>query len=367
MDITKEKSLHIRELDGIRGVAILMVLIWHYVSCVPINLETGTLLYYLHYPTALFWSGVDLFFVLSGFLIGGIIIDHHRNPRFLKVFWIRRTCRILPALVLLYLMCLLASIFMDRSRFSWLLADLLPWWSYATFTQNILMGLRGEFGGNFLGITWSLAVEEQFYLFAPMMILLLGQKWWVRILIPMILLSILLRTVIPGFHTYVNTIFRMDSLLAGVLIAVIYRNPRIWKIAVSYRNSLMIVFLLMIIFTGILKITGKFETPWFAWFAFLYALFLVVILINSSSTITWIFRSKFLCFFGSIAYGLYIYHQAIAGLLHGWRRNGQAPSLMGIHSVVVTVCALFLSIIFSYISWRCFESRFVRIGKLYKY
>jgi peptidoglycan/LPS O-acetylase OafA/YrhL len=80
------KNSRISELDGIRGIAIIMVLIWHYIACQEKDLVQGSVLSMLHFPTKYFWSGVDLFFVLSGFLIGGIILDYHRSPNFLQTF-----------------------------------------------------------------------------------------------------------------------------------------------------------------------------------------------------------------------------------------------------------------------------------------
>src|SRR3990167_10051651 len=83
------------ELDGIRGVAIALVLIWHYFAT-QLWVQDGTLLYYFRYMSALTWSGVDLFFVLSGFLIGGILLDHREAGNYFRVFYIRRVCRIFP-------------------------------------------------------------------------------------------------------------------------------------------------------------------------------------------------------------------------------------------------------------------------------
>ena len=70
--------------------------------------------------------------------------------------------------------------FLIGERFTWLFKNLMPWWTYVTFTQNIAMGFKNTFGGHFLGVTWSLAIEEQFYLFAPILMLLFGKKTWIR-------------------------------------------------------------------------------------------------------------------------------------------------------------------------------------------
>ena len=90
------------ELDGIRGIAILLVLIWHY----PINQirgEHGSVFHLVQQSLGWTWSGVDLFFVLSGFLIGGTLLDNRRASNYFQVFYIRRACRIVPLYFLLLL------------------------------------------------------------------------------------------------------------------------------------------------------------------------------------------------------------------------------------------------------------------------
>src|ERR687884_397533 len=124
--LPEPQSGRIRELDGVRGIAILLVLVWHYLVC-----QVGA-------PPPLFrflmatWSGVDLFFVLSGALLRGRLPIGTAN--------------------------------------GWLFDDPLPLWSYATFTQNFLMSKWGTFGPNWLAPTWSLAIEEQFYLLLTIVI-----------------------------------------------------------------------------------------------------------------------------------------------------------------------------------------------------
>ncbi len=357
------KHPRIRELDGIRGIAILMVLIWHYVAC-QVDL---TLLPLVLFPTTVFWSGVDLFFVLSGFLIGGIILDHHNKQNFLKVFWIRRACRILPVLFFLLVMCWLCKSIFDNDQFKWLFENLMPWWSYISFTQNIAMGSENTFGGNFLAITWSLAVEEQFYLLAPVLMIFFGKTIWIRGLLPLVVFAFLLRLSFPGISTYLNLPFRMDSLLLGAFVAVIYREEYFWDYLKRFKKTILILFLIL------LAITLKLISPNFTnsflilWFAILYSTFLIVALLYSHSPLTSILRSGLLCFFGSIAYGLYMYHQAVSGLLHGWFRNGASPSLDGYFSLIITISAFFLSVLLAWISYKTFESFFLRTGRKLNY
>lgn len=357
----------IRELDGIRGIAILMVLIFHYFGeqhkeIVPVDVGSFLLLI-----TGSFWTGVDLFFVLSGFLIGGIILDNHDRNSFLKVFWIRRTCRIFPVLFLLLLVCWATGAILDKAQFSWLYHNFMPWWTYATFTQNIAMGLEETFGSHFVGITWSLAVEEQFYLFAPLIVLAIGSRRWIQSLVPLIILAFILRLVFPGFHTYVNTIFRMDSLLSGVLVAAIFRHEATWKILRSNRATMLYSFLILLTLTAVLVYRRTLGTFEFSWFAIVSSLFLVVALLYPASKLTSILRTRFLCFFGAIAYGMYMYHQAVSGLLHGWLRPGQAPSTSGTNAALITLLAVVVTTSAAWLSFKFFESYFLKIGQSQKY
>src|ERR1043166_7724662 len=126
-------------LDGLRGLAILLVLLRHLVP------EQTTHPYFVPIITAarLTWSGVDLFFVLSGFLIGGILLDAKNSPDYLRTFYIRRAYRILP------IYCVVVCIFFIW--IIWVLSDgptsvAIPWFAYATLTQNFWMALLGDFG-----------------------------------------------------------------------------------------------------------------------------------------------------------------------------------------------------------------------------
>jgi len=361
------KNSRISELDGIRGIAIIMVLIWHYIACQEKDLVQGSVLSMLHFPTKYFWSGVDLFFVLSGFLIGGIILDYHRSPNFLQTFWIKRACRILPVYFLLLALFFILKHTLTLENKSWLFGNPMPLWTYFLFVQNIAMGLEGTFGAHFLGITWSLAVEEQFYLLAPLCILCVGKRAFVNSLIPLIVLALILRVAFPGFHEYVNMPFRMDALLIGVGVAVIFRNESIWSKLFENRKYFLLIFLLMAAASLVLVLRDAFGSFKFFWFAIFFGVFLVFALLYSGTGATWFLRNRILCFFGAISYGLYMYHQAISGLMHGFFGVEAVPNLKTMNSLLLTTCSAVVSITLAWISLRFFERRFLEIGKLFKY
>jgi peptidoglycan/LPS O-acetylase OafA/YrhL len=362
-----EKNTRVPELDGIRGIAILMVLVWHYITCQEKVLEQGSLLSMLHFPTKYFWAGVDLFFVLSGFLIGGIILDQHKSSNFLKIFWIKRACRILPVYLLL-----LGSYFVFKNTVplkdqEWLFGNSMPWWTYFLFVQNIAMGLEGTFGANYLGITWSLAVEEQFYLLAPIGMLCFGRKIFIYSLVPLILSALAIRIAFPGFQGYVNMPFRMDALLMGVGIAVIYRNPRVWCDMVANRFYCLLLFFLLVLISFLLVLRNDFGAFRFFWFAVVFSGFLILALLYSGSKITFFLRGKVLCFFGAISYGLYMYHQPISGLIHGILGEESTPNLKNQLAFILTIVAAAVSILVAWFSHRFFESYFLRVGKQFSY
>jgi Acyltransferase family len=98
----------LRQLDGLRGCAIIFVLLWHYVVC-QLNAPPGTFLHTAKSWLSFTWSGVDLFFVLSGFLITGILLDNANAANYFRTFYIRRACRILPVYMLLLLAFVIAA------------------------------------------------------------------------------------------------------------------------------------------------------------------------------------------------------------------------------------------------------------------
>ena len=144
-------SARIPALDGLRGIAIGLVLLRHAIFGVTSveGIET-------HSPFTsalvacgqLTWSGVDLFFVLSGFLIGGILLDARPSPRYFQTFYIRRAYRILPLYLVVVGLSLVPHLFAEFSpaRAAHTSPLPFPWWAYATFTQNFWMAHVGRFG-----------------------------------------------------------------------------------------------------------------------------------------------------------------------------------------------------------------------------
>ena len=355
--VVNSKS-HIAELDGVRGLAVLMVLIWHYANCQGAA-ELGRPIAYIMRATGLFWSGVDLFFVLSGFLIGGILIDNAGKPRFYRTFYIRRAARILPVYVLLLILFFTCRSSLDRSSFGWLFNDAIPDLSYLSFTQNIFMGLNDTFGSSFLGITWSLAVEEQFYLVIPLVLLITGSKGFSKAVIVLALLAPILRLAMPGLGAFVNMPFRMDALLMGVGLAIAFRSEAIAKYIHGNKALLWSVFLVLLAGMGDMtfrRLGYVFFDPFApAMLAMFYASFISLAIVYRGSRITAILRSSFLVRLGMYSYGLYMYHQMVSGLMHGYFRNAP-PAMNSTYGAVLTLISLSVSAVIAILSYHTFEA-----------
>jgi peptidoglycan/LPS O-acetylase OafA/YrhL len=359
----------ITQLDGVRGVAILLVLIWHYVrgQLVP---GYSIVAYRASNAFSLAWSGVDLFFVLSGFLIAGILLDHRNTSNFFRIFYIRRVCRIFPLyflLVALFFVVSIATPLAASPSFEWLFHQPFPFWSYATFTQNFFMGARGDFGPNWLGITWSLAVEEQFYLIVPLLIYFLPRRALVCIFSIGILGAPFLRQVSPGFHAFVDTPWRADSLLSGALLAVLVRWPPFVSGARSNRTALVSVFGVFLV--GAVVLTRRPELMGglnHLWLAALYSTFVLIAFVGNVRVVGPILESRVLVWFGRLSYGVYMFHQAVSGMLYGVVR-GRGPQMRTLFDAGITLAALFITLGLAMLSYRFFETPFLRFGHRFRH
>ncbi len=222
-------SKRIPALDGLRGIAILMVFMRHSIF----GMETNSKIL-APFLTAgqLTWSGVDLFFVLSGFLIGGILLDAKQSPRYFKTFYIRRAYGIFP------LYFLVTRLFLFRHLPFHLIPGTLgdysalsiPLLSYLTLTQNFWMAHLGWFGPQAMMVTWSLAVEEQFYVTIPFIIRYCNRRRLVAVLVFVVVAAPLLRVLLQHFAhgefaCYVLMPCRADALCMGALAALVVRHP----------------------------------------------------------------------------------------------------------------------------------------------
>src|SRR5580693_8644950 len=139
----------IPQLDAVRGIAILIVIFHNSLSKFP-SLPLQSLFSYG-------WMGVDLFFVLSGFLITGILVDTKESEGYFKNFYARRCLRIWPLYYSLIFFMFVVVRFLKPSEFHTVVQTSSPWWAFPLFLQNFLLPVSTDAAGP-LGVTWSLAI-----------------------------------------------------------------------------------------------------------------------------------------------------------------------------------------------------------------
>lgn len=374
-----DRAGRIPELDGLRGVAILLVILCHYVG----NAGHAPLGVWPHRFLSAFsagWSGVDLFFVLSGFLIGGILLNAREAPHYFRAFYMRRVFRILP---IYYLWTLLFAVTVGVAtaffpgRLAVSARDLMRVPVQLLFLQNIFIGMP-RFEWIWFVVTWSLAVEEQFYLLAPPLIRYLSQRNFVAILVATVALAPVLRFLLfrywaPG--TYLSTFLmpcRADALAWGMLLAVGWRRAS-FREFVS-RNRARLSGALLILFAGVgallwwlaRPLSGVTVTIGFSWLAVFYSALVLTVISKPEGWIGGVMRWKFLGWLGGISYCVYILHEAFNLFAHRLLLRAE-PEIYNVEGVAVTLLALGLTLGLAALSWRYYEKPLIRRGHTYLY
>jgi peptidoglycan/LPS O-acetylase OafA/YrhL len=363
----------IPELDGIRGLAIALVLVWHYLVN-TVQTAPGSLTAYLLKGLGLTWSGVDLFFVLSGFLIGDILLDARDSPRYFRTFYLRRSCRIFPLYFVVVAIFLSLLHFADSSalRWEWLLDGAVPAASYMTFTQNFAMAGTRDFGAAFLNVTWSLAIEEQFYLLLPLLIRYAPHRRLVPALIALIAIAPAFRSLLyvldEPLAAYVLLPSRWDALLMGVLVACILRSAECRAFLGENSRWFRIAFLVGAAGMAVL-ILGKASTQslpmmsmGYTWIAAFYAMLLLLVLMRPGLRVFRPLRWTWLRALGAVSFGIYLLHQGVLGIVHG-QMFRRAPLVDDIPTGLATLAALIFTIGICTVSWRYLERPIIRLGR----
>ena len=322
----------ITQLDGLRAFAVLAVFAQHALR-------------------APLWMGVDLFFVLSGFLITGILLERKsRGQSYFSYFYARRIRRILPP----YLLLMVVSSLLFGLGWA-------HYWQWYTFFATNIGDALGQSGHDSLNILWSLAVEEQFYIFWPFVVLLLPERALAFVAAALIVIAPLLRALAtPWFHSfwpiYYLTPFRMDPLAAGALLAVLVRRDH--RALEPLRVPAMAAFCAALAALAWLHLhNARFraeDTPLSN--ALLYSISLVlctatvVIALQSRGFVQRFLSHPVLVYVGTISYTVYLIH--LTFLYAVW------PHVHGrLESAAV---ALVLTLVYASATWFLFEKRLTR-------
>jgi len=331
-EVNHSRLGHIPALDGVRGVAILLVLLNHFS---PEGAYDNRLAKIFQPITDNMTVGVDLFFVLSGFLITGILLRSRASTHFFRNFYIRRALRIFPLYYFVLILLAIGLHFIPSWQNLTSLRDAWPWyWFYAT---NYLIAQKGfgvlDHTQVSLGHFWSLAVEEHFYLFWPAVVWLFSNRGLGRWCVTLILLAPLWRlyAVTSGeklITTYVATQCRMDCLALGALMAVALQYTsaaqllrRFGWIAIVSAFASIACFALderaIHIAGRAINLNRLIAVVSYSFFAFAWAGFILLAL-NSGSWMSRLMSQRWLRFFGVYSYGMYIYHRLILNWLTTW-------------------------------------------------
>jgi peptidoglycan/LPS O-acetylase OafA/YrhL len=353
---------HIKALDGVRGIAILLVILFHYGY-----LGCG-------------WIGVQLFFVLSGFLITSILVKDKGQSlkHYLKRFYWRRSLRIFP-LYYLYLFVMLAA---------FLLLKIPPafgdQWPYLfTYTYNVRHILPNYDGSELLIHLWSLSVEEQFYLVWPLLVFLLATRRFKSLLlvivigIPIVRLitSLLLANaghdpLFYGTVLYTITPFQIDAFAIGAIIAT-FNFPRIKNGTVMFAATVVVAVALGLVAQFIspvmpsdrvnsfgfpIHLLHQYEYVWGYSVLNIVAGLLILLVVQGSSPLPFL-KSGPLTFLGRISYGVYVYHYGVLAIFQKVFPNGERS----LRSLLLFFPYLAVTLVISYLSFRLFENQFLKL------
>ena len=365
-------------LDGLRGIAIIVVMLHHFTYYRPASGIDGLIGDVLFFG----WTGVDLFFVLSGFLITGILLDTRGSKHYFTTFYARRTLRIFP---LYYLVLFLAFVVLPKfpAVHAVLIGqeagvDLPPQWPYWFYWTNFSIVDHGWLHG-WLDVGWSLAIEEQFYLVWPLVIWLCPP----RLIAPLCGVILLAEPIAriyaresdyPSLWVYLLTWYRLDGLATGALLAVAQRRGLLplldrWVPVVVIAGVAGII---------VCTIMGGHTWWWNRWMQqYGYSLIaitagaMLVSAINRPADSLWprMLSAGWLRAFGKYSYGLYLIHAPVMRAVREYvfdplEYETSAPwSAQMLFYGAATAPAFALA----WLSWRLFEAPILRLKARFPY
>lgn len=371
---------HFPVLDGLRGLAILLVMFYHF--SLPHTRFHGHEAGWLLQLAQAGWLGVDLFFVLSGFLITGILAQTRAHPHYFRNFLGRRFLRIWPLYYLSLLLLLVVMPLILPSTPTQLQSMQEKQWWFWLYGANWLFALEKGFSQTSGGYFWSLAVEEQFYVVWPLVVYLLGDRGLLRVSLGLLAVSLLSRVVLVKMGVsagtlYVMTFTHLDGLAVGSCLAVCMRSP-----ALVLRLTQWMPILALVAVGGLLGVriadgNAFFWSRQMATFGYTFAAVLFGALVfwvlvgRNTYGISHLLVTPFMRQCGKYSYALYLVHVPLAAVLFPLVRR----ALEGLESSIgydgVFFFCMTASFVASWItailSWRLFEAPVLSLKRYFSY
>lgn len=343
---------HLPKLDALRAIAALMVLCSHYLIDVdaPFRFDYGG-------------YGVQIFFVISGFLITSILLAQKEKSdlpkkRLIGSFITKRALRLFPV----YYIVLLTLFVLYKVGNLWI-CDRGDWWHYFTYTQNYVFFTKG-WQSPLLNHTWSLAVEEQFYLVWPFIIFFTPRRHELKVLFAIFFLGITSRIYFQGFYPVQGTVKAMtlihfDMLGAGALLAWM-RHRRSALASTFFQRVTPFLFVAGVVGSGVLTYYGI-SDPFLVPFFILIMAFSIVFICSSETRffLNPLLQLKPLQYVGKISYGVYLYHKLVPFFTRytAGKAGIHLPDNKIFQFVMFTVIALTVASL----SWKFIEQPLLRV------
>jgi peptidoglycan/LPS O-acetylase OafA/YrhL len=373
---------HMPALDGIRGIAVILVMVCHFSRILsPDNLSRLI----FSNVTEAGWVGVDLFFVLSGFLITGILLDSKSSASYFSSFYMRRILRIFPlyyaaCFVYLVVVPFLQSHARVMTGVHTVGSDQIWFWTYAVNWGQAIT--HRPF--NALVHFWSLAIEEQFYLLWPLAVRITSRRGLGRLCVGLVLISQLLRIVLllQGFTLFTIfqiTVTRLDGLALGALAALAVRDEVWLKQAASLLKYLIPIPFVWLVVLGL--VSGQFSQingPLVIIFsplllAVMFAGILLSAILRPGSHFESFLRAPWLRSCGKYSYAMYVFHVPLQSILEARTKSFFLRETMntipGFWRILVVVGYIIASSFLTYgiarISWWAMERHFINLKRYF--
>jgi peptidoglycan/LPS O-acetylase OafA/YrhL len=372
-NLTKRSKFRVDSLDGVRGLAILGGIAFHTLRPGEYKGLFGAIWRALEESS---WIGIDMFFVLSGFLITGVLLDSRGRGGYFQNFYARRTLRIFPlyySVLLGALVIVPAIVGLGRlpALYPLLIKNQIWLWTYL---QNFIQSKSPHMLPGF-GHFWSLAVEEQFYWVWPLVIYFLSRRNLMRLSIAICLAEPVLRFTLlhSGYSAWALrqlTFTRIDSFVYGGIAAIVLRNKEVFPLG---RRGLRIIatvlgiaVLAILISEGYVPYEGT--ATLIVGYSALGTLFSILIyhLASIQGTLSRVFSTGSLRWFGKYSYGVFVFQWPLAqacSAIFNVHAGESSPSSVFFLFVATTV----LSSGIAYASWNILEVRFMNLKRYFEY